>query len=112
MNSSPTSADQPLELPAAFVLRQNYPNPFNPITTIEYSLPSLSTVLLEVFSVMGQHIATLVNSEQHAGTHRVQWNGSNDVQLPMSSGIYIYRLQTLNNVGKILSQQRTMFLVR
>ena len=76
------------EMPNDFVLEQNYPNPFNPSTTISFSLPEASEVQLNVYNILGQQIATLVNEVKNAGTYNVNWNASN-----LSSGMYVYRLQ-------------------
>lgn len=76
------------ETPEQFSLDQNYPNPFNPVTVIRYQLPVNSQVRLEVFDMAGRQITTLVNSQQNAGTHSVNFDGSN-----ISSGVYMYRLE-------------------
>lgn len=65
----------------------NYPNPFNPTTEISFSLPSASHVKLEVFNVMGQKVATVVDKHLEAGDHSVTWDGSQ-----VASGVYFYRL--------------------
>lgn len=75
-------------IPAAFKLKQNYPNPFNPSTKISYSLSSSSRVTLDVFDVLGNKIASLVNEEKPAGVHEVNWNASQN-----SSGVYFYRIK-------------------
>ena len=75
-------------LPTDFNLSQNYPNPFNPATTIKYSLPNDSYVRISIFNILGQEVATLVNTTKSAGFHSVTFNANN-----LASGIYIYRMQ-------------------
>ena len=60
-------------LPQGFALGQNYPNPFNPSTLIPYQIPTAAHVRLEVFNVLGQRVATLVDGERAAGSHTAQW---------------------------------------
>ena len=76
-------------LPKTYGLLQNYPNPFNPTTTIDYQLPRDSHVTIRVYDILGQLVATLVNSEESAGYHRAVFNGSR-----YASGIYFYRMTT------------------
>jgi hypothetical protein len=79
-------------LPVSFQLYHNYPNPFNPVTTIRYDLPDASQVKLEVYNVLGQRVATLVDESQEAGQHQVDWNSVDSDGRPVASGIYFYRL--------------------
>jgi len=65
----------------------NYPNPLNPTTQILYNLPQDCFVTLKVYDISGRQVATLVNSKQSAGNHRIEWDGSN-----YASGIYFYKL--------------------
>jgi len=84
-----TSSELTREVPQRLELSQNYPNPFNPSTTIQFSLNRASDVTLEVFNITGQRIATLVNETLSAGSHQHSFDASG-----FSSGIYIYRLRT------------------
>jgi len=74
-------------LPRQFRLHQNYPNPFNPNTALSFELPSRLQVRLEVFNVLGQQVAVLVDQELPGGSHTVEFDGS-----PYASGVYFYRL--------------------
>ena len=86
---TPTSvAENTPSAPAEFTLNQNYPNPFNPSTTIRYGLPERTHVRLTIFNALGQQVAALVEGEQEAGDHEVQFNASE-----LASGVYLYRLQ-------------------
>ena len=78
-------------LPTKFNLEQNYPNPFNPSTVISYQLPVGIRVTLKVFDIIGNEVATLVNTEKPAGNYQVQWDSR---EFP--SGVYFYTLSTGN----------------
>ncbi len=94
-------------LPGDFALDQNYPNPFNPSTTISFSLPEASDVVLEVFNIIGQKIITLTNSFHEAGTFQIEWTGVNSSGAQVASGIYFYRIQAGSN-----SETRKMVLLK
>ena len=79
-------------LPTRFALGQNYPNPFNPSTVIPYQLSTTAHVRLDVFNVLGQRVATLVDGEQAAGAHTVVWMATDEAGQAVSAGVYIYRL--------------------
>jgi len=72
----------------------NYPNPFNPTTTIAYSLSNDGMADLRIYNIKGQLVKTLVKGEQQAGTYEVVWNGKDNNQKSVSSGIYFYKLST------------------
>jgi flagellar hook assembly protein FlgD len=80
-------------MPSRYALEQNYPNPFNPTTVIEYQTLEAGRVTLEVFSVLGEKVATLVNGFQEAGYYQQEWNGRDQSGRQVASGLYIYRLQ-------------------
>jgi len=75
-------------LPSAFALSQNYPNPFNPITQIDYALPRDCCVRLEIYNILGQKVATLVDGKEKAGYKVARWDAGS-----FSSGIYFCRLE-------------------
>ena len=79
-------------LPESFTLGQNYPNPFNPSTLIPYQLAASSEVRLEVFNLLGQHIATLVDGEHAAGFHTATWHATDAAGRAVGAGVYIYRM--------------------
>ena len=79
-------------LPARLQLGQNYPNPFNPSTIIPYQLPAATRVRLEVFNILGQRVATLVDGERPAGFHTAAWNATDASGRGVGSGVYLYRL--------------------
>jgi len=87
-----------------YKLEQNFPNPFNPSTEIKFSIPQNSNVKLELFNMIGEKVATLINEEMAAGSHNYQLSISN---YQLSSGIYLYRIQSGNFV-----QTRKLMLLK
>jgi len=83
-------------IPEVFALHQNYPNPFNPVTSIQFDIPEQSEVRMDIYNLMGQRVATLVNNTLEPGFHAVKWNGTNDFGKQLSSGMYIYRISANN----------------
>lgn len=79
-------------VPESFSLDQNYPNPFNPSTSITFRAPRSSYVRLELYSLLGQRIITLVDRSVPAGVHTVLWNAMDESGQPVASGIYIYKI--------------------
>lgn len=88
-----TGADEGKGLPKEYVLRQNYPNPFNPSTIIKFELPKESRVSLEIFNLIGQKVATVVEGMKPAGSYEVPFNASG-----LTSGVYMYKLSAGNQV--------------
>lgn len=89
------SAEQPnsikedeILVPESFEVSQNYPNPFNPVTTIKYTLPQSTHIKIDVYNVLGQHLATLLNGFKQAGFYEMHFNATK-----YPSGIYFYSIQ-------------------
>lgn len=87
-----TDVDDINELPESFSLEQNYPNPFNPETNVRFALPEASNVTLKIYNVLGQEVRTLVNESMTAGVHNTVWNGRDNNNNEVTSGIYIYKI--------------------
>lgn len=88
-----------MNLPTTFTLSQNYPNPFNQTTTIKYQIVEKSHVRIEIFNLMGQKVKTLVAEERAAGSYQVNWEGIDDNNNVVPSGIYIVRMKANDFVG-------------
>lgn len=97
----------PGQRPEEFTLFKNYPNPFNPETTIRYEIPKNSRVELVIYNIRGQRIRTLVDTEKESGRHSIKWDGKNNRDLVVPSGVYFYRIKAEEFV-----QARQMLLLR
>ena len=100
------STERGTALPTDFALGHNYPNPFNPSTIIPYQLPASGHVRLDVFNVLGQRLATLVDAERSAGAHTAQWDGTDAAGWAVGAGVYIYRLSS----GGMTESQRMVLV--
>ncbi len=81
-------------LPNQMALYQNYPNPFNPSTQIRFNLKEDGLVTFNVFDIRGRKVRTLLNNYTIAGTHTITWNGTDSFDQPVSSGMYLGRLES------------------
>ncbi len=88
-----TRVEESTNIPITFVLRQNYPNPFNPSTSISYELPRAENVRIIVYDLAGRPVRELVNEHQDRGFYTVLWDGRNERNLLVASGLYIYQIQ-------------------
>ncbi len=79
-------------LPFDFELNQNYPNPFNPTTSISFTIAKSSEVELTVFNMLGQEVKSLHTGYLQNGNHSIEWDGTNNAGMAVSSGVYFYRL--------------------
>ena len=101
------SADKEMLVQRDILTISNYPNPFNPQTTMEFTLPHSGRVRLDVYNITGQKIATLLSEYRESGKHKIVWNGRDDKDRVVTSGIYFYHLEMS---GKILTGK--MILVK
>lgn len=93
--------------PFDFELEQNYPNPFNPTTNISFVLKEASTVNIDVFNVIGEKIATLLNEKVEVGKHTIKFDASS-----LPTGNYIYRLNAVTEDGKFFTSTKKMLLIK
>jgi len=91
-----TEVPENLQIPESFRLEQNYPNPFNPETKITYQLPHRDDVVLKVFDLNGQLIRKWSFTGQDAGRYFITWDGTNAQGKAVSTGLYLYSIQTKN----------------
>ena len=87
-------------------LHSNYPNPFNPETTISYSVKEAAPVSIEIYNAKGQLVKTLVNEDKASGNYKVVWNGRDNNNQAVSSGIYFYKMQA----GKYSSTKKMVLM--
>ena len=104
--SGTVDVDEQGPVPAQFHLAANYPNPFNPSTVIGFELSVPGPVQLQVYNVLGQRIATLVDRLMPAGKHKVLWDGRTESGARSASGVYLYRLK----VGDQIETRKMMLL--
>lgn len=93
-------------IPENFALLQNYPNPFNPETIIKYQISSDSYVAIKIFNVLGEEIRSLVNANHKAGEYSIKWDGKDNFGTSVSSGIYIYRIES----GQVVLAKKMMLI--
>jgi hypothetical protein len=113
--ANPTGVEESKnQIPKESMLYQNYPNPFNPTTMISYRITAFNNVKLTIYNVLGQKIKTLVNSFQNVGEHSIVWNGTDNSNKPINSGVYFYRLVISDLFGgkDVISMQKKMILLR
>ncbi len=85
--------DEKSTIPSNNYLFQNYPNPFNLSTTINYQVNKTGIVILRIYNILGKLVRTLVNREENPGYNYIKWDGKNDNNQIVTSGIYFYKLQ-------------------
>ena len=95
--------------PTTFSLSQNYPNPFNPTTRIDYQVPFSANVQIELYSITGEKVASLVNGELAAGFYSLDINAAT---LRLSSGVYFYRMISTDIQGSKFVDTKKMVLLK
>jgi hypothetical protein len=100
------------EIPTTYDLSQNYPNPFNPTTKISYVLPYISSVELVVYDMLGRQVKNFNLSSQPSGTQSITWDGTNNYNSPVSSGVYLYRIniESLENNKTFVKTSKLILL--
>ena len=91
--NSIVGVDEFMALPEELTLLQNYPNPFNPSTTLQYGLPEDATVSLIIYDIRGNLVKVIDVGTHAAGWYEHVWNGLNEAGQPVSTGLYLTRLQ-------------------
>jgi hypothetical protein len=95
--------------PTRYTLYQNYPNPFNPETLIKYAVSGdgLTRVNLKIYNIVGQLVKTLVDEDQMPGEYTRTWNGKDEKNQDVASGMYFYKLKVSN-----FTETKKMVLLR
>ncbi|MEA1971997.1 MAG: DNRLRE domain-containing protein, partial [Candidatus Cloacimonadota bacterium] len=111
VNYTPVSIDENTIQETNFNL-QNYPNPFNPSTTISFEFSNEQNqknkqIKLEIYNIKGQKVKTLLNKSLSTGQHSVLWNGKDENNNPVNSGVYFYNLDI---DGKIMTSKKMILL--
>ena len=106
--SRPTAVEEDESAtPRTFSLGQNYPNPFNSGTVIRFELPEAGETKLTVYNLVGQVVASIVDGTRDAGAYTVRWDGRDEDGRSLATGVYIYRMQSGNDV-----ETRKLLLLR
>ena len=105
----PTGILEPTDgnVPSGFALLQNYPNPFNSNTVIEFTLPEPSDVEITVYDILGRPVRQVLSGYHPAGAHVIGFDGTDSRNVPLPSGMYLYRITAGN-----LTQSRKMVLLK
>ena len=89
-----------------YELSQNYPNPFNPETTIHFQLGEDSEINLTIYNMEGKIIRRLFSGHHRAGNYNISWDGRDEKSHPVTSGVYLYRL----NAGKFSAMKKMLYI--
>jgi len=106
VHSGPSSNDDNTVPVVRTELKGNFPNPFNPETTIRYSVKDNTQVNIDVYNLKGQLVKRLVNEDKAPGEHTVVWNGTDNNNRQVSSGVYFFKMKA----GKYSSSKKMILM--
>jgi hypothetical protein len=112
INATGIAEEKKLNPPSRFVLHPNFPNPFNPETSIRFDLPSSGFVTISIYDIFGKLVKVLSSESRNAGNYSMKWDGRGSAGIPVSSGIYICRMEVQSANGERFVQSVKMGLVR
>jgi hypothetical protein len=107
----PTFSDENF-IPLEYKLEQNYPNPFNPSTIISYSIPEAAKIKITIFDILGRVVKTLINEDHSPGNYQAEWNGKNELNNKISSGVYFYQISAEGLSGVKFRDIKKMILLK
>jgi hypothetical protein len=93
MPASSLSDNAPIKNPEGYSLKQNYPNPFNPSTTIQYNMPERGDAKIIIYDMNGRVVKEIERNGSAAGLNSLIWNGTDNLNQKVSSGVYMYQIQ-------------------
>jgi len=88
-------------LPSEFQLMNNYPNPFNSNTNICFTVPKKNPVKIEIYNTLGKKVRTLLNEIREPGLYEVNWDGTDNYGMIVTSGIYVCKMYCEENVHSV-----------
>ena len=94
------------DLPNSFLIHQNFPDPFNPITTVRYELTEDSFVDVTVYNMIDNVVRNLINTNHSSGYKSIQWDATNNQGEPVSTGVYLYKIQ----IGYLVDTKKMVLL--
>lgn len=99
-------ADERNTITSGFLLANPYPNPFNPSVTIQYSISKQGLVEIAIYNLLGQRVRIFQLQQVMPGTHRIEWNGRDDAERVLPTGVYVVRV----GAGNRFQHKKVVFL--
>ncbi|MBS4029245.1 MAG: choice-of-anchor D domain-containing protein [Ignavibacteriales bacterium] len=101
-----------LSTPTQFSLSNNYPNPFNPTTTFRLSVPQLANVEISIYNILGEKVKTMLYENLAVGSHEIKWNGTNDNEMHVASGVYLLKVKVSSSSAVLFTATKRLMLVK